>query len=145
MVLKRKCKSIVSLVETNLFRNGKRMGAEKTVYSVLTNSKYSAGKVKDVFSLIVDVFKNINPSIKISSKKVGGSVYRIPLFLALQKRDPLCAKWLVRSSCDRKMGQRKKQLLKEFSSALVNEGFAAQKKRSLQATAVLNRAYIKYM
>jgi len=54
-------------------------------------------------------------------------------------------KWLVNSSCGRKLGNSSSSLQKELILAFQNNGNAIQKRKVLHNLAVANRAYIKYL
>jgi small subunit ribosomal protein S7 len=146
MVLKKDKFSVFSqlaLLESNLFRNGKRALSARQSLGVLRNVKIlSQLKLSDFLAKCIS---NIEPFVKVITKKVGGGTYRIPVYIFPSKAKTLSFKWVVRSSCGRKCGAFSLALEKELSLAFRNEGNSIQKKKVLHNLAVSNRAYIKYL
>jgi len=142
MVLKKDNKSNVALLEGSFFRDGKKQAASKAILSVLRVLKRER---KQPVSLFLDAaVTNSYPFIVMRAKKIGGSVYQIPVHLHEEKQNKVAVNWLL-TSCGTKLGSRLLALHKELVSASSNEGCAAQKKKSLHTLAVSNRAYIKYL
>lgn len=142
MVLKRVSRTSLSLFEGNLFRDGKRHSAAKVTLRLLAGLKRQ--HKKPISSLVSASLANSYPYVTMRSKKVGGSVYQIPIHLVEAKQHKIAAKWLT-ASCGTKLGKRQACLRKELNLSLNNEGVAFQKKKALHALAVGNRAYIKYL
>jgi small subunit ribosomal protein S7 len=143
MALKKVNYSALDMLEGNFFKSGKRLAASSTLFGVLRELKLS--QKKPLAFLLETVSDNAYPFVSIRSKKVGGTVYKIPVHLPLQKRKPLAIKWLIANSCGHKMLSRKASLVKELTLCLKKEGNAIQKKKALHTLAVNNRAYIKYL
>jgi small subunit ribosomal protein S7 len=142
MVLKRVNKTSLPLFEGNLFRDGKRHSAARVVLRLLAVLKRQHRR--PVMGFLGLAIANSYPYVTLRSKKVGGSVYQIPIHLIESKQNKIAVKWLT-SSCGLKLGTRRFCLRKELISSISHEGVAAQKKKALHALAVGNRAYIKYL
>ena len=141
MVLKR-VKSNLSLLEGNLFRDGKRHASARVVFSVSRNLKKQ--EKLPVSVVLRSAFANAYPYVVMRSKKVGGSIYQIPVHLNEDKQNKVAVKWIL-TCCGTKLGNRLAAIQSELLSATANEGLAVQKKKTLHNLAVSNRAYIKYL
>jgi small subunit ribosomal protein S7 len=142
MVLKRVNETNLSLLEGNLFRDGKRFSASRVVLNTFRSLKRQLKQpVSELLHLSI---LNAYPYVTLRSKKVGGSLYQIPIHLNEEKQDSIALKWLA-TSCGTKLGSRFQCLKKELAAAVLNEGVAVQKKKALHTLAVANRAYIKYL
>jgi small subunit ribosomal protein S7 len=142
MVSKKVNKTFLSLFEGKLFRCGKRFAAARVVLKTFRALKQEQSK--PISDLVHAAILNSYPYVTLRSKKVGGSLYQIPVHLNENKQDMTAVKWLS-TSCGTKLGSRFSCLKKELSAALLNDGVAVQKKKALHALAVGNRAYIKYL
>jgi small subunit ribosomal protein S7 len=135
--------STLPLLEANLMRGGNRATAARNVIISLRKFK---GKS---FSVLANSLKlgllRSQPLVRMLSKKVGGGVYRIPVYILPNKAKFLAVKWIVRSSCGRKLGASSSNLCKELQAIFIKAGPTLQKRKTLHNLAVANRAYIKYL
>lgn len=143
MALKKVHKSQLEGAINNLFKAGKKKGAERVVFEALYQLKKET-KTSPTLSLESAV-DNACPVVQLKRKKVGGISYKIPIHLIEKKRSSLGLKLLVQSSCGRKLGPRLALFSREILLASRGKGQAIQRKNALHNLAVLNRAYIKFL
>ena len=134
---------IFSLLSSNVSSRGSFVSGENSLYECFFDLKMSRGLKAG--ALCKKVVRAVRPVVSLKKKKVGGSNYRIPVYLIPQKGRRSAVKWVVQSSCGRKMGSRQKCLGIELSMILRGQGKAMDKKRALYQQALLNRAFIKYL
>lgn len=135
--------SIINLLEGNCSFNGKRVLAERSIFCSLRSIKNFTSL--PLLLYLKKAVVEVQPLVHIISKKVGGGVYKIPVYIYLHKSRALSIKWLVQVSSVRKSGSFIKNFEKELASAVLRDGLSVQKKKLLHALAVANRAYIKYL
>lgn len=141
MVLKRG--SLLNLFEGNSLKRGGRVSSEVALLKVLRTVK--SLYFCNVNNYLRGVIIKIEPLVYIVSKKVGGGVYKIPVYIYPYKSIALSVRWLVTASSVRKSGNFIKNLEKELISTTKGEGASLQKRKLLHSLAVANRAYVKYL
>lgn len=143
MELKKVHKSNAEVTVNNLFSCGKKKSAERVVLKALRSLKAKSGvNASNALKVSVD---NACPLVELKSKKVGGISYRIPVHIFESKRSTLGIKWLVSSSCGRKIGDRFSTFSSELNNAYNSKGLTIQRKKALHNLAIANRAYIKFL
>lgn len=136
-------KKALNLLLRNLMRKGLSIKSEKVLHDLFLLFK----RTRNIHGNVVlsSLISEVKPVVSLKRKKVGGIQYRIPVYLEDLKGSSLAVKWVVSSSCGRKLGPRFDRLSVELNSILNLEGRSLEKKQSLYDQALLNRAYIKYL
>ena len=143
-VKNKRCSSgVLSLISNNLSSRGVIISAENSLYECLLHLKMSKGVKGGV--LFRRLVRKVRPVVSLKKKKVGGAQYKIPVYLVPYKGNRAAVKWIVNSSCGRKLGSRTECLKNELGAVWVGRGKAVDKKRALYQQALLNRAFIKYL
>ena len=124
---------------------GKKNVARDIVYEALdVLVKKADGDNKKGLVLFNQAFENIVPRIEVRSRRVGGSVYQIPVEVRGKRGDSLAMRWLLSTAAtrsDKTMGQR---LAKELLEAVDGRGNAIKKKNDVHKMAEANRAFAHY-
>lgn len=123
-----------------LMRGGKKTIARKVFADMLSLiEKQEAGKVPtDVFELAIE---NIKPRVEVKAKRVGGSVYQIPVEVAPKRQQTLAIRWLL-ANCRKSSGKPMSiRLANEILAAAKNEGASVKKREDVQKMAEANKAY----
>ena len=127
-----------------VMERGKKNAARTIVYEamdVLIKKTGSRDKALDVFH---QAFDNVIPAIEVRPRRVGGSVYQIPMEVPEGRAQALALRWLIESASergDKTMGQR---LASEFLEAIDGRGGAVKKKSDVHRMAESNRAFSHY-
>lgn len=124
---------------------GKKSIARKIVYDALTvlGEKSNGEKAKSL-ELFERAFEQVMPLIEVRPRRVGGSVYQIPVEVGYQRGRALAMRWLVEaasSRTDKTMGVR---LARELMEASEGRGNAVKKKLDVHRMAEANRAFSHY-
>ena len=123
-----------------LMRGGKKTIARKVFADMLKLiEKAEPKKVsKDLFELAIE---NIKPRVEVKAKRVGGSVYQIPVEVAPKRQQTLAIRWLL-ANCRKGSGKPMSQkLATEILAAAKNEGASVKKREDVQKMAEANKAY----
>jgi len=125
-----------------VMRQGKKSVAQKIVYGAfdIIASKAQADPL-DVFDR---AFKNLQPSVEVKSKRVGGANYQIPTPVRGERRVALAFRWLIAAAESRKGKPMAQKLAEEIMSAANNEGDAIKKKMDVHRMAEANRAFAHF-
>lgn len=123
-------------------------------YLMLRGKKSVARKIfKDMLDIIekkghkdgIATFKkgieNICPSIEVRPRRVGGSVYQIPVEVMGTRRQALGFRWLLNVARLRKGKSMAEILAEEILAALDNQGAAVKKKDDVHKMAKANKAF----
>ena len=120
----------------NLMKQGKKSVAETIVYNALDRVE---GKVKrsplDVFHEALD---NIQPSIEVRSRRVGGATYQVPVEVRPERRQALAIRWLINASRARNENTMEERLAGELLDAVQSRGAAVKKREDTHKMADAN-------
>jgi len=123
-----------------LMRGGKKTVARKVFSDMLKliEKAESGKKPTDVFELAID---NIKPRVEVKAKRVGGSVYQIPVEVSPRRQQTLAIRWVL-ANCRKVSGKPMSvRLATEILAAAKNEGASIKKKEDVLKMAEANKAY----
>ncbi|MEX2437721.1 MAG: 30S ribosomal protein S7, partial [Candidatus Babeliales bacterium] len=103
--------------------------------------KKVGGDKNKAVDLFLDAFENVIPKIEVRPRRVGGSVYQIPVAVEDRRARALGLRWLVGAAKvrnEKTMGQR---LGRELLEAVENRGGAVKKRTDVHKMAEANRAF----
>lgn len=125
-----------------LMRKGKKSVAEIIVYDAFDIiEKKSGQKGLDVFRKALD---NVKPFLEVSSRRVGGATYQIPIEVRPDRRMALAMRWIsgyARSRSEKTMAEK---LANELMLAARNEGPSVKKREDTHKMAEANRAFAHF-
>jgi small subunit ribosomal protein S7 len=125
-----------------LMERGKKTIARGIVYEAMdVLTKRIKGDDQKVLDLFHRSFDNVIPAIEVRPKRVGGSVYQIPMEVPIGRARFLAMTWVVDAAgerSDKTMGMR---LANELMDALEQRGGAVKKKNDVHRQAESNRAF----
>lgn len=135
---------VQKLINVVMWR-GKKNAARKIVYDAIDSlAKKAGGDQQKGLSLFKKAFDSIVPVVEVRPRRVGGSVYQIPMAVAPRRAQALALRWLLKaaeSRSDKTMGQR---LAHELMDASEGRGGAIKKKTDVHKMAEANRAFSHY-
>jgi small subunit ribosomal protein S7 len=125
-----------------VMRRGKKSLAERVVYDSFDIIEKKTGqKGLDVFRKALE---NVKPVLEVSSRRVGGATYQIPIEVRSDRRMALAMRWLTsyaRQRSERTMADR---LANELMLAARNEGSSIKKKEDTHKMAEANKAFAHF-
>lgn len=135
---------VTKLINVVMWR-GKKNAARTIVYDALDVLVKKAGGDKEKgLHLFHRALDQIIPTIEVRARRVGGSVYQIPMEVAFNRGRALAMRWLIaaaKSRPDKTMGTR---LAYELLEASEGRGSAVKKKLDVHKMAEANRAFSHY-
>lgn len=124
---------------------GKKNVARRIVYEAIDSlTKKAGGDEKKGLELFNQAFEQVIPKIEVRARRVGGSVYQIPVPVRPTRARALAIRWLIsaaESRPDKTMGKR---LANELIEAVDGRGQAVKKKIDVHKMAEANRAFSHY-
>jgi small subunit ribosomal protein S7 len=128
-----------------VMERGKKNVARAIVYEAIDLLiKKSNGNEEKGIELFYRAFDNIMPAVEVRPRRVGGSVYQIPMEVQGNRGRALAMRWLIDAAAgrsDKTMGTR---LAYELLDAIENRGGAVKKKSDVHRMAESNRAFSHY-
>ena len=125
-----------------IMSDGKKQKAQKILYDAFTIiENKTKGNPLDVFKQAVN---NVQPSIEVRSRRVGGSNYQIPSEVRPDRRVALAIKWLLTYTRARNEKSMALKLANELMAASVGEGNSVKKKEDVHRMAEANKAFAHY-
>lgn len=133
---------LVAKFINNLLRKGKKSVAETILYralDIIEEKTKESGL--DVFKKAVD---NVQPTLEVKSRRVGGSTYQVPVEVRSNRREALAIRWLISYAKARSETTMADKLAGEFMAAWKEEGSAIKKKEDTHRMAEANKAFAHF-
>jgi small subunit ribosomal protein S7 len=126
----------------SIMLDGKKQKAQTILYDAfkIIEDK-TKGNPLDVFRQAVN---NVQPSIEVRSRRVGGSNYQIPSEVRPDRRVALAIKWLLTYTRARNEKSMALRLANELMAASVGEGSSVKKKEDVHRMAEANKAFAHF-
>lgn len=137
-------KNFISVYVSKLMTKGKWGKSEKLFFNGLRGIKNKIREEKPLVILEKGVM-NAGPELGLLKKKVGGSVYQIPVPLKERKVKGLGVHWIASAVNEGGFEKRDVWFLREILNAYNGEGKAVMKKENLYKVAKANRAFLKFL
>lgn len=127
--------SFINLV----MRDGKKLKAEKIVYSVMDNIAKETKKEPLVGFL--DLLDKARPSSILKPRRMGGSNIQVPVAVDRQRGLMIAIRWILNYSRKRKGASIVDKLSKEFADINAGVGDVLKKKEEVHKMAEANKAF----
>ena len=88
--------------------------------------------------------ENVAPVLEIKAKRVGGSVYQVPMEVKPARRMTLAMRWIIDAARKSKGRSMEERLAHELLQAAKGEGSAVKKRDDTHRMAEANKAYAHY-
>jgi small subunit ribosomal protein S7 len=127
-----------------VMERGKKEVARKIVYEAMEILEKKSGSPDKALVLFNKAFQVAVPIVEVRPRRVGGSVYQVPMAVNPQRARALALRWLIEAAASRSaktMGQR---LAQELLDAIEGRGGAIKKKTDVHKMAEANRAFSHY-
>ena len=125
-----------------VMRGGKKTTSQRIVYGAFDIIKEKAKA--DPLDIFYKAYKNLQPSVEVKSKRVGGANYQIPMPVRGERRQALAFRWLIAAAEAKKGRPMAQKLAEEIQAAANNEGDAIKKKMDVHRMAEANRAFAHF-
>ena len=126
-----------------IMQGGKRSVAEGIVYGSLDIIKERTGD--DPLKVFKKALNNVQPSLEVKSRRVGGSNYQVPVEVSPNRRLSLSIRWLATSARQRGDGKTMRaKLANELIDASNLRGGSVKKREDTHRMAEANKAFAHY-
>lgn len=133
---------VISKFVNNLMWAGKKSVAQKLLYKSFDIIEKKTGK--KAFDVFNNAIKNVSPTLKVRSRRIGGANYQIPMEVKKDQKTMYAIKWIIAVVRAKKGRSTPEELAEELMLAAENQGAAIKKKEDTHRMAEANRAYAHY-
>ncbi len=127
-----------------LMEEGKKNVARSIVYDAINILTKKTGSKDKALDLFFKAYNQVIPAVEVRARRVGGSVYQIPVEVKEKRARSLALRWIItaaRTRTNKTMGER---LGYELLDAADGKGAAIKKKLDTHKMAESNRAFAHY-
>ncbi|MFH1010141.1 MAG: 30S ribosomal protein S7 [bacterium] len=133
---------LVTRFINGLLRRGKRSVAEGILYHALDQIR---DKTKgDPLELFQKAVRNVEPTVEVKSRRVGGSTYQVPVEVRSNRREALAIRWIITYATSRGEKSMADKLAGELIAAAKGEGASVKKREDTHRMAEANRAFAHF-
>jgi small subunit ribosomal protein S7 len=133
---------LVSRMISYVLKRGKRGTAEKIVYGALDLIEEKTGqKGLDVMRKAIE---NVKPVLEVTSRRVGGATYQVPIEVRSERRLALALRWILGYARVRPEHTMAERLAFELMLAYKREGPSIKKREDTHKMAEANKAFAHY-
>jgi len=129
-----------------IMKSGKKSVARKIYNDMLKEIKSNWHMNPEI--VVETAIDNASPTLMIKSKRMGGSVYQVPVEVKQDRKLFYAFKWILDATKQKKWKPMYKKLSEEILAAYGNQWYAVKKKEETLKMAEANRAFAymaKYM
>ncbi|MEX0652119.1 MAG: 30S ribosomal protein S7 [Candidatus Paceibacterota bacterium] len=130
----------VSKLINYIMERGKKNTARKVVYSAFAE----LAEKGDAIEIFETALRNVEPSVEVRSRRVGGANYQVPREVRAERRLSLSLRWIIAAAKSRKGMPMHKRLADELLLASNKEGEAVKKRENTHKMAEANKAFAHF-
>lgn len=136
-----------SNAQLETFANYIMQGGKKNVARTILNDAFEIIKNRG-YQSPVETFQraisNVTPLLEVRAKRVGGSVYQVPVEVSPKRQIALTFRWILGAARDKSGSPLAKRLANEIIEAAEGTGSAVKKKEDVFKMAQANKAFAHY-
>jgi len=133
---------LVSRLVSYILRRGKRGTAERIVYDALDIIEEKTGQKG--LEVMRKAIENVKPVLEVTSRRVGGATYQVPVEVRSDRRLALALRWIIGYSKSRPEHTMAEKLASELMLAYKHEGPSIKKREDTHKMAEANKAFAHY-
>lgn len=125
-----------------LVRRGKKSKAEKIVYGAIDLIEKKTGQ--NGLEVVRRAIENVKPVLEVTSRRVGGATYQVPIEVRPERRLALAMRWIISFAKQRPEHTMAEKLAAEVLLAYRREGPSIKKREDTHRMAEANKAFAHY-
>ncbi|MBN1164829.1 MAG: 30S ribosomal protein S7 [Candidatus Krumholzibacteriota bacterium] len=125
-----------------IMRRGKKSTAEKIVYQTIDIIEEKTGQ--DGLDILKKAIENVKPVLEVTSRRVGGATYQVPIEVRSNRRLALSMRWIISFAKARSEKSMAEKLAAELLLAYKREGPSIKKREDTHRMAEANKAFAHY-
>jgi small subunit ribosomal protein S7 len=125
-----------------LMLDGKKTTARKIFHDTLKKITEKGNKnPEEIFEKAIE---KVKPAMEVRPKRIGGSVYQIPIEVKYGRQIMLAFRWIIGAARSKKGTEMANRLAQELMDAANEQGSAIKKKEDTHKMAAANKAFAHY-
>jgi len=133
---------LVTQFVNKVLRQGKRSLAERVVYDALSLIEERTGA--EPIATLKRAIENVKPVLEVTSRRVGGATYQVPIEVRQNRRLALAMRWIIGYAKARPEKTMAEKLAAELMLAYKKEGPSIKKREDTHRMAEANKAFAHY-
>ena len=133
---------LVTKLINRLMKDGKKGTAQTILYDAFDIVKEKTNT--DPMEVFNKAMENINPSLEVKSRRVGGANYQVPIEVKADRAQALSLRWLVQYARLRGGHSMAENLANEIIDASNGVGASVKKREDTHRMAEANKAFAHY-
>lgn len=133
---------LVRLFVNQIIKNGKSRLAHRILYTVLETLGQTSGQ--DGLEVLRKSVVNVTPLVEVRPRRIGGSVYQVPMEVSSERGTALAIRWIVQSARKRPGRGMITKLAAELLDASKATGNAVRKREDMHRMAEANKAFAHF-
>lgn len=129
----------VAKIINYIMQSGKKTVAQRIYRNMLQEIKQN-GHMNPIV-VVETAIENASPQVMVKSKRIGGSVYQVPVEVKVHKRLFYAMKWILQSVHSKSGKPMHKKLAEELLAAYSGQGSAVKRKEETHKMAEANKAF----
>ncbi len=125
-----------------LVRRGKKSKAEKIMYGAIDIIEQKTGQ--NGLEVVKKAVENVKPVLEVTSRRVGGATYQVPIEVRPERRLALAMRWIISFAKQRSEHTMAERLAAEVLLAYRREGPSIKKREDTHRMAEANKAFAHY-
>ena len=134
--------TLVSKFINNIMEKGKKSLAQRLFYQALSIVEQKTQK--EPIKVFEAAIQNCLPTLKVKSRRVGGSTYQVPTEVRPDERYALAMRWMITSARDRGGKEFAGKLAAELIDAANGQGNSVRKRDDIHKMAEANKAFASF-
>jgi small subunit ribosomal protein S7 len=133
---------LVTLLVSRTLKSGKKTIAQKIVYNAL---EIISAKTKENPILVLEkAVKNVTPQVGVRARRIGGSMYQVPIKIRAYRGTNLSLKWITDFARQRSGKSMSAKLSNEILDAAKKTGESVRRKEQTHKMAQSNKAFARF-
>jgi small subunit ribosomal protein S7 len=125
-----------------IMRRGKKSVAERIVYDAIDIIEEQTGQ--NGLEVLKKGIENVKPVLEVTSRRVGGATYQVPIEVRPNRRLALAMRWIISFAKARHEKTMAEKLAAELLLAYKREGPSIKKREDTHKMAEANKAFAHY-
>ena len=122
-----------------MMKGGKKSTAEAIFYKAMDIIEEKSGKKG--LEVYTSALNNVKPHLEVTSRRIGGANYQVPIEVRPSRRTALAMRWLLQFSRSRPDHTMSERLAAELLAAYRKEGPSIKKREDTHRMAEANKAF----
>jgi small subunit ribosomal protein S7 len=134
--------TLVSKFINNIMRKGKKSIAQRLFYRSLAIIEQRTKQ--EPIKVFEKAIQNVLPTLKVKSRRLGGSTMQVPVEVRPDERYALAMRWMINAARERGGKEFSNKLAAELIDAANNAGNAVKKRDDTHKMAEANKAFASF-